>query len=74
MAKNKRPVIVFFRDDTRFKEFTSSSFYTKLGRHKKLRTEDMNVTEKEFTISKAATAGQISITTAKFGRGTDFFL
>jgi len=73
LTKQKRSVIVFFRDDSRLKEFTKSSFYRTLGRHKKLLTEDMSTGDKEFVISKAATAGQITITTAIFGRGTDFF-
>ena len=33
----------------------------------------MNAGEKDFVISKAATAGQITVSTAGFGRGTDFF-
>ena len=73
LTKQKRSVIVFFRDDSRLKEFTKSPFYRKLDRHKKLLTEDMTTGDKEFVISKAATAGQITITSAIFGRGTDFF-
>jgi preprotein translocase subunit SecA len=50
-----------------------SPTYRQLSRHKKLLTEDMPSTEKSFVISKAATAGQITLSTAVFGRGTDFF-
>jgi len=72
-TKQKRAVIVFFKDNLRLKEFTSSPFYRKLSRSKKLLTEDLSAGDKEFVISKAATAGQITISTAVFGRGTDFF-
>jgi preprotein translocase subunit SecA len=33
----------------------------------------MDLQTKEFVISKAATSGQITLSTAIFGRGTDFF-
>ena len=73
LTKQKRSVIVFFQDTPRLKEFTNSSFYRKLSRRKKLLTEDLSAGDKEFVISKAATSGQITISTALFGRGTDFF-
>jgi hypothetical protein len=72
-AKAKRAVIVFFRDSSELDEFVRSPTYRQLSRHKKLLTEDMPSTEKSFVISKAATAGQITLSTAVFGRGTDFF-
>ena len=71
--KRKRAVIVFFKDSKRLKEYTSSAFYRKLGRKKEVLTENKNANEKEFIISKASTLGQITICTAVFGRGTDFF-
>ncbi len=73
LTKEKRAVIVFFENNARLEEFTKSSFYHKLGRQKKLLTENLSAGEKEFIISKAATAKQITISTAIFGRGTDFF-
>mmetsp|Transcript_1455 Transcript_1455/g.3038 ORF Transcript_1455/g.3038 Transcript_1455/m.3038 type:complete len:1794 (-) Transcript_1455:138-5519(-) len=73
MVNQKRSVIVFFQDSARLKEFTDSAFYCKLGRQKNLLTEDLPKSDKEFVISKAATVGQITISTAVFGRGTDFF-
>jgi uncharacterized protein YegL len=72
-TKQNRAVIVFFRNNSCMKEFTSSAFYRKLSRHKKLLTEDMSAADKEFVINKAATSGQITICSAVFGRGTDFF-
>lgn len=72
-TKAKRAVIVFFPDRSRLDEFVSSPNYRQLNRHKKTLTEDMNSADKGFVITKAATAGQITISTAVFGRGTDFF-
>jgi Mg-chelatase subunit ChlD len=73
VTKQKRAAIVFFRDAVRLKEFESSPFYRQLGRQKSKLTEDMGADEKEFVIKKAATSGQLTISTAVFGRGTDFF-
>lgn len=72
-TKLKRAVIVFFHDKERMNEYTCSPFYAKLGRQKALLSEEMSAADKEFVISKAATAGQITISSAVFGRGTDFF-
>jgi uncharacterized protein YegL len=72
-TKQKRAVIVFFNDTKRLMEYTSSAFYRKLGRKKVILTENKSGNEKAFVISKAATTGQITICTAVFGRGTDFF-
>lgn len=73
VTKSKRSVVVFFRDRAKLDEFTASPTYRQLGRHKKLLTEDTSSADKEFIISKAATAGQITLCTSVFGRGTDFF-
>ena len=72
-AKAKRAVIVFFQDRSKLDEFVASKFYRQLHRHKKLLLEDKSTADKSFVISKAATAGQITLSTAVFGRGTDFF-
>ena len=72
-TKSKRAVIVFFHDRSKLDEFVSTATYRQLGRHKSLLREDMSPREKDFVISKAATAGQITLSTAVFGRGTDFF-
>ena len=63
----------FFRDRAKLNEFVASPTYRQLTRHKKLLTEDSNTADKSFVIKKAATAGQITLSTAVFGRGTDFF-
>ncbi|KAL7535461.1 hypothetical protein ACHAXR_006501 [Thalassiosira sp. AJA248-18] len=72
-TKSKRAVIVFFRDRSMLNHFVASPTYRQLGRRKSLLTEDMSSVEKEYIISKAATAGQLTLSTAVFGRGTDFF-
>jgi hypothetical protein len=72
-TKAKRAVIVFFQDRAKLDEFVGSPTYRQLNRHKQLLTENMPTTEKSYVISKAATAGQITLSTAVFGRGTDFF-
>lgn len=72
-TKAKRAVIVFFRDRSKLNEFVGTATYRQLGRHKSLLTEDMRPRDKDFVINKAATAGQITLSTAVFGRGTDFF-
>jgi hypothetical protein len=73
VTKQKRSVIVFFHDRSGIDDFTSSPFYQKLGRQKKVLSEDMPPAEKDNVINLAATAGQITICPAVFGRGTDFF-
>ena len=72
-TKSKRAVIVFFRDRAKLNAFISSPTYQQLGRNKKHLTEDMPSSDKEFVINKAATTRQITLCTAVFGRGTDFF-
>lgn len=73
MSRLKRAGIVFFQDSERLNDFIASPFYRKLGRNKSVLRENMTVSEKEFVISKAATAGQVTICSSVFGRGTDFF-
>ncbi|KAG7352611.1 von Willebrand factor type A domain containing protein [Nitzschia inconspicua] len=73
VTMNKRAAIVFFGTTERLNQFTSSPFFRKLGRNKNILKEDMTTVDKEFIIQRAATSGQITICTAAFGRGTDFF-
>lgn len=72
-TKAKRSAIVFFSDRGKLDEFVASATYHQLNRNKKKLTENMTSTEKGFVITKAATAGQITLSTAVFGRGCDFF-
>lgn len=72
-TQKKRAAIVFFKDSTRLEEFKCSPFFLKLGRQRTTLSEDMEASDKEFVINKAATSGQITLCPAVFGRGTDFF-
>eukprot|EP00980_Cylindrotheca_fusiformis_P025927 scaffold14918_cov77-Cylindrotheca_fusiformis.AAC.1 len=73
ITKQKRAVIVFFRSMSQIRDFSSSPFYKKLGRQKKILSEELMTADKDFVINKAATAGQVTLCPAVFGRGTDFF-
>ncbi len=73
MTKKGGAVIVFFSDSNRLNAFEASSFYRKLGRKKAKLSEDMDAATKDFVIKKASTSGQLTICSAVFGRGTDFF-
>ena len=72
-TQQRRAVIVFFENGDRLEEFKNSPFYPRLGRQKAVLVENMLAGDKEFIINKAATAGQVTLCTAVFGRGTDFF-
>jgi len=71
MSKARRAVIVFFEDSIKLGDFKKSPHYKKIAR-KSLLTESLTKEEKEFMIKKAATAGTVTLSTAVFGRGTDF--
>ena len=74
VTKQRRAAIVFFHDNLRLQEYKRSSFFKKFDRRQvRLLTEDMSANDKEFVVKKAATAGQTTLCTASFGRGTDFF-
>ncbi len=73
LIKQKRAVIIFFENNSKLERFKKSPFYHKLGPRKQLLEEKNSRAEKEFIVNKATTAGQITISTAVFGRGTDFF-
>jgi hypothetical protein len=73
VTRSDGSVIVFFPDNSALQKFVDSPVFRRLGRHKNTLTELTNSTDKEYIINKAATAGQITLSTAIFGRGTDFF-
>jgi preprotein translocase subunit SecA len=73
VTRSKRSVIVFFSNTSALQKFVDNPVYRRLGRHKNTLTESTNSSDKEYIINKAATAGQITLSTAIFGRGTDFF-
>ena len=71
MIRDKRATIVFFPDTARLDEFKRSAFFGKIPR-KSLLTEDLDKEDKDYVIKKAATMAQVTLSTAVFGRGTDF--
>ena len=67
-----RSAIAFFETDERLLEFKKSSHWRQFRNGNIL----LSTTEKEtrkYIINKAATSQQVTISTAIFGRGTDFF-
>ncbi|CAE8613906.1 unnamed protein product [Polarella glacialis] len=71
-VKEGRAVIVFFKDTAELSKFESSPSAKQI-RMVNLLQESMSDDSKDFVIKKAATAGQVTLATAVFGRGTDFF-
>ena len=72
LARQKRAVLVFFENDERLCEFTKSAYFKKLL-SKNLLVEALSSDDRNFMIKKAATKGEVTLSTAIFGRGTDFF-
>ena len=66
-----RAVIIFFMDSAELEEYLATSYNGALSRWSLLK-EKQSHSETEQTIERAATSGQATLTTAIFGRGTDF--
>ena len=62
---------VFFNDRQSLESFTKSDYCKKFTGYHTLE-EQMSHSDKQHSISKAATRGQITFATAVFGRGSDF--
>ena len=67
-----RAVIAFFESEQRLLEFSKSTHWRKF-RHANILSSTLNKEERKYVINKAATSKQVTIATAAFGRGTDFF-
>ncbi|CAE8585703.1 unnamed protein product [Polarella glacialis] len=67
-----RAVIVFFKDSGVLAEFGESPSFKHILSKCVLR-ESLDHDEKDYVIKKAATGRQVTLTTAIFGRGTDFY-
>lgn len=67
----ERAIIVFFKDGTQLEKYLATNYARSLP-SKNLLLESQSHSEKEFAIKRAATASQVTLTTAVFGRGTDF--
>ncbi|KAJ1462963.1 hypothetical protein M885DRAFT_430298, partial [Pelagophyceae sp. CCMP2097] len=68
-----RAVIVFFADEDRLAEYRGSPFWAKVRGHKSELTSKLSRDERNYVIKKATTRGYVTLATAVFGRGTDFF-
>ena len=68
----KRAVIAFFENSTKLRDFLDSSHCRGLADVNVLQ-ETLDERERDRVIRKAATSSQVTLATAVFGRGTDFF-
>ncbi len=70
---NQRSVMVFFENRQSLYEFYNSDNLRKLKKNTQLITEEVtSPDEKAMFIKRATQAGQITLLTSVFGRGTDF--
>jgi hypothetical protein len=67
-----RSAIAFFENDDRLIEFQKSSHWRQF-RHANVLSSTTDKETRKYIINKAATTKQVTIATAVFGRGTDFF-
>jgi len=67
----RRAVIVFFKDGEELKQFRRSSYCGRLPPHDVLEGK-LSDEQKDHIIKKAANTGQLTLSTAIFGRGSDF--
>lgn len=72
--KKYRAAIVFFESITRMNEFRKSEFFRQVIENTSVNMLSENTTKdaRDYIIKKAATAGQVTLATKVFGRGTDF--
>lgn len=70
--RKERAAIVFFENDERLQEFKKSAYWRNF-RHVNILSSTTSKDDRNHIIKKAATTNQITISTATFGRGTDFF-
>lgn len=69
---DERAVIVFFKDPEALEMYNNSSYVRAIAMKKEVLLERDSHSEKESKIKRAASTGQVTLTTAAFGRGTDF--
>ncbi|CAF3372385.1 unnamed protein product [Rotaria sp. Silwood1] len=71
-SSEKRAVLVFFESKQKLKEFYESKALETIKQSVAYLTEEASSEEKEATIKRATTSGQITLFVRTFGRGTDF--
>ncbi len=72
--KTHRAVIVFFESSERMEEFRTSEYFRQVVDNTSVNrlSESTAPDHRDYIIKKAATAGQVTLATKVFGRGTDF--
>ncbi|CAF4685946.1 unnamed protein product, partial [Rotaria sp. Silwood2] len=71
-SSEKRAVLVIFESISKLKEFYESKALEAIKPSVAYLTEEASSKEKEVTIKRATTSGQITLLTRPFGRRTDF--
>ena len=71
-SDNKRAVLVFFENKEKLLTFFHSRELSPLRDNVQIMTEECTDAEKKERIRKATFAGQMTLLTSAFGRGTDF--
>jgi hypothetical protein len=72
LTNNTRAVLVFFESKTKLDEFANSSYCDAYNDQLLIISEELSEKEKESYIRRATAAGQVTLLTRSFGRGTDF--
>lgn len=72
--KKHRSIIVFFENYERMEEFRTSEFFRAVIENTSVNRLSENTPKdaRDYIIKKAATVGQVTLSTKVFGRGTDF--
>jgi GTPase SAR1 family protein len=69
---SKRAVLLFFETQEKLFDFYQSSSFALYKDKCKYITEELSWAEKDSLVKRATTAGQVTLLTRIFGRGTDF--
>jgi hypothetical protein len=67
-----RSVIVFFETNEKLEQYRASTYFKMIVKKPNFLLENIDKEDKTYIIEKAATISQVTISTAIFGRGTDF--
>lgn len=69
----ERAILVFFEDEKELFDYYNSKEFSEFRDACQYLTERSSDDDKKVFVKKAMTAGQVSLSTKSFGRGTDFF-
>merc|ERR1712070_1282984 len=72
--KKERAIIVFFENRDRLEQFRTSEYYRHIIENSAVNrlTEEVKKDDRDYMVKKAASLGQVTLSTKSFGRGTDF--